>query len=44
MAQEIKVMGRYRTPRQALGEFWGWLSGKGYRPERHYMRGGGQSG
>ena len=28
------------TTRRALLELWGWLSGTGYRPERHYMRGG----
>jgi hypothetical protein len=44
MTRRIKVAGRYRTARKALGEFWGWLSGTGYRPERHYMRGGRQSG
>jgi hypothetical protein len=27
-------------PGRALRELWGWLSGTGYRPERHYMRGG----
>jgi hypothetical protein len=25
---------------RALRELWAWLSGTGYRPERHYMRGG----
>jgi hypothetical protein len=25
---------------RALG-LWAWLTGTGYRPERHYMRGGG---
>ena len=29
-----------RTPCGALRELWAWLSGTGYRPERHYMRGG----
>ena len=23
---------------------WAWLTGTGYRPERHYMRGGRQGG
>ena len=25
---------------RALRDVWVWLSGSGYRPERHYMRGG----
>ena len=25
---------------RVLREFWAWLRGTGYRPERHYMRGG----
>lgn len=25
-----------------LARFWGWLTGTGYRPELHYMRGGRQ--
>jgi hypothetical protein len=35
-----------KTPRQrcsagvALRDLWDWLRGSGYRPERHYMRGG----
>jgi hypothetical protein len=28
------------THRSTLRELWGWLCGTGYRPERHYMRGG----
>jgi hypothetical protein len=44
MMREIKVAGRRRTPGQALHEFWGWLTGNGYRPERHYMRGSRQGG
>lgn len=40
MTRKIEAVGRRRTPGQALREFWGWLSGNGYRPERHYMRGG----
>ena len=31
----------HRTaPRAALSRLWAWLTGTGYRPERHYMRGG----
>ncbi len=26
--------------RRAIRRFWEWLTGTGYRPERHYMRGG----
>jgi hypothetical protein len=29
-----------RTSFRALRDVWAWLSGTGYRPERHYMRGG----
>jgi hypothetical protein len=38
--RKIKPARRHCTPGQALREFWGWLSGSGYRPEQHYMRGG----
>jgi hypothetical protein len=34
-------------PGQALRTLWHWISGTGYRPERHYMRGkaaGGEAG
>jgi hypothetical protein len=44
MTRNIKVAGRRCTPSQALREFWGWLSGTGYRPEQHYMRRGRQDG
>ena len=26
----------------ALRRLWAWLTNSGYRPERHYMRGGGR--
>jgi hypothetical protein len=29
-----------RSVARALRVLWGWLSASGYRPERHYMRGG----
>jgi hypothetical protein len=29
-----------RSLTRALGALWSWLSASGYRPERHYMRGG----
>ena len=44
MTRKIKVAGRHHAPGQALRELWGWLTGNGYRPERHYMRGGRQGG
>ncbi|HYZ32694.1 MAG TPA: hypothetical protein VE684_10500 [Crenalkalicoccus sp.] len=44
MTRETLVTGRRRTLGQALHEFWGWLAGNGYRPERHYMRGGREGG
>ena len=31
--------GRY-APGEALCQLWKWLSGSGYQPEQHYMRGG----
>jgi hypothetical protein len=27
-------------PSRVLREAWAWLTNTGYRPERHYMRGG----
>ena len=44
MTRKIKIAGRHRTSGQALREFWLWLSGNGYRPELHYMRGSHQGG
>jgi hypothetical protein len=29
-----------RPPEAAPRRLWAWLAGTGYRPERHYMRGG----
>ena len=44
MTRKIKVAVRHHTSGQALREFWDWLTGNDYRPQRHYMRGGRQGG
>lgn len=39
LAAAVAVRGGSRAWRP-----WAWLTGMGYRPERHYMRGGGSRG
>jgi hypothetical protein len=40
MAPRRNARGRRTSFTAALSRLWGWLTGTGYRPERHYMRGG----
>jgi len=40
MAPPRNTPDRRTALKAALSRFWGWLSNTGYRPERHYMRGG----